>query len=68
MLYSFLETYFTYINRILHTFVTSASTLGTTAQISHESARTTLKNVLRDVIIAGPREATSVVRADHVEW
>lgn len=49
-------------------FVACARTLRATAQVAHESARATLEYVLRDVVLAGPRETARVVRAKHEQW
>lgn len=47
--------------------VTDASALGATAEIADERARLALEYVLRDVVVACPRETARVIRAENVE-
>jgi len=47
--------------------VAGARALRTAAQVAHQATSATLEYVLGDVVVAGPREAAGVVRAEDVE-
>ncbi len=47
--------------------VAGARALRTAAQVAHQATSAALEYVLGDVVVAGPREAAGVVRAEDVQ-